>query len=79
MKEKNLPDDINLRSLEDLTKEADAIIDQLEKSKNLENSQEEYQKLIKLNNLIEKKFQTISKKISEKTRQKINNILNKND
>jgi len=35
--------------------------------------------LIKLNNLIEKKFQTISKKISEKTRQKINNILNKND
>tara|TARA_B100000965_G_scaffold110691_1_gene91409 strand:- start:5582 stop:5821 length:240 start_codon:yes stop_codon:yes gene_type:complete len=79
MKEKNLPDDINSRSLEDLTKEADAIIDQLEKSKNLENSQEEYQKLIKLNNLIEKKFQTISKKISEKTRQKINNILNKND
>ena len=79
MKEKNLPDDINLRSLEDLTKEADAIIDQLEKSKNLENSQEEYRKLIKLNNLIEKKFQTISKKISEKTRQKINNILNKND
>ena len=79
MNEKNLPDDINLRSLEDLTKEADAIIDQLEKSKNLENSQEEYQKLIKLNNLIEKKFQTISKKISEKTRQKINNILNKND
>ena len=79
MKEKNLPDDINSRSLEDLTKEADAIIDQLEKSKNLENSQEEYQKLIKLNNLIEKKFQTISKKIREKTRQKINNILNKND
>ena len=79
MNEKNLPDDINLRSLEELTKEANTIIDHLEKTKNLENYLNEYQKLIKLNNLIEKKFQSISKKINEKTKIKINKILNKND
>ena len=43
----------------------------MKKKKNLENSIEEYQKLIKLNNLIEKKFQTTSKNISKKTKEKI--------
>ena len=52
------------------------IIEQLEKEKNLENSLEAYQKLIKLNNIIEKKFQNSSKKISLKTRDKISQILN---
>jgi len=79
MKDKNLPNDINSRSLDQLTQEADAIIEQLEKSNNLENYLEEYQKLLKLNNLIEKKFQTISKKINNDTKEKITNILKKDD
>ena len=75
MKDKNLPDDINSKSVSELTQEANDIISQLEKEKNLENSLEDYQKLIKLNNIIEKKFQNSSKKISLKTRDKISQIL----
>ena len=76
MKDKNLPDDIKSKSLSELTKDVNNIIEQLEKEKNLENSLEDYQKLIKLNNIIEKKFQNSSKKISLKTRDKISQILN---
>jgi len=76
MKDKNLPDDIQSKSLSELTQEVNNIIEQLEKEKNLENSLEDYQKLIKLNNIIEKKFQNSSKKISLKTRDKISQILN---
>ena len=50
MKEKNLLVDNNSKSLEDLTKEINEIIKKLENEKNLENSLDEYQKLIKLNN-----------------------------
>ena len=75
MKDKNLPDDINLKSLNELTQEANKIIEQIEKEKNLENSLDEYQKLIRLNNIIEKKFQNTSKKISLETKDKINKIL----
>ncbi len=75
MKDKNLPDDIKSKSLSELTQEANNIIEQLEKEKNLENSLEDYQKLIKLNNIIGKKFQNSSKKISLKTRDKISQIL----
>jgi hypothetical protein len=74
MKDKNLPDDSSLLSLEDLTNKANNIIELLENEKNLENSVENYQKLIKLNNIIEKKFQKNSKKIGEKTQQKIQEI-----
>ena len=75
MKEKNLPEDINSKSLNDLTELAQNIIQNLESEKNLERSINEYQKLIKLNNLIEKKFQNNSKNISNKTKDKIVNIL----
>ena len=75
MKEKNLLGDNNSKSLEDLTKEINEIIKKLENEKNLENSIEEYQKLIKLNNIIEKKFQKKGKNISQNTKQKINNIV----
>jgi ribosomal protein RSM22 (predicted rRNA methylase) len=77
MKDKNLPDDINLKSLNELTQEANKIIEQIEKDKNFENSLDEYQKLIRLNNIIEKKFQNTSKKISLETKYKINKILSK--
>lgn len=78
MNEKNLPDDINFKTLNELTKIADKIIQNLENQKNLEESLDEYQKLIRLNNLIEKKFQKSSKEISESTKFKINEILIKN-
>jgi hypothetical protein len=78
MKDKNLPDDIKSKSLSELTQEANNIIEQLEKEKNLQNFLEAYQKLIKLNNIIEKKFQNSSKKISLKTRDKISQILSNN-
>ena len=79
MKDKNLPNDIQSKSVEELTDLATNIIENLENKKNLENSVEEYQMLIKLNNLIEKKFQKNSKQISEITKDKIKLILkNKN-
>ena len=79
MKVKNLPNDIQSKSVEELTDLATNIIENLENKKNLENSVEEYQMLIKLNNLIEKKFQKNSKQISEITKDKIKLILqNKN-
>ena len=79
MKDKNLPNDIQSKSVEELTDLATNIIENLENKKNLENSVEEYQMLIKLNNLIEKKFQKNSKQISESTKDKIKLILqNKN-
>jgi len=75
MNEKNLPDDINFKSIEDLTELANKIIENLENQKDLESSVKEYQKLLKLNMLIEKKFQRNSKEISEKTKLKIKGIL----
>ena len=79
MKDKNLPNDIQSKTVEELTDLATNIIENLENKKNLENSVEEYQTLIKLNNLIEKKFQKNSKQISENTKDKIKLILqNKN-
>ena len=77
MKEKNFPNNNNVKSLEELTNEVNEIIENLEKEKNLENSIEEYQKLIKLNNIIEKKFQTNSKNISLETKDKIDKIIKK--
>ena len=71
MKDKNLPNDYNSLSLEELTKEANKMIEDLENQKNLENSLENYQNLLKLNNIIEKKFQKDVKNISEKTKENI--------
>ena len=77
MKEKNFPNNNNSESLDELTKEVNQIIESLEKEKNLENSIEDYQKLIKLNKIIEKKFQTNSKNISSVTKDKIEKIIKK--
>ena len=77
MKEKNLPNNNNLKSLDELTNEANQIIENLEKEKNLENAIEDYQKLIKLNNIIERKFQASSKNILSETKDKINKIMKK--
>ena len=77
MKDKNLPNDYNSLSLEELTKEANKMIKDLENQKNLENSLENYQNLLKLNNIIEKKFQKDVKNISEKTKENIVKITSK--
>ena len=79
MKDKNLLDDIKDKSIDELTDMANNIIINLEKSKDLENSVNDYQKLIKLNNLIEKKFKKSSKDISENTKSKIKQISTKNE
>ena len=77
MNEKILPDDIELKSLNELTDIADRLIQELESKKNLEESIDDYQYLIKLNNLIEKKFQKDSKNISESTKLKIEELTSK--
>ncbi|MDC0043476.1 exonuclease VII small subunit [Candidatus Pelagibacter sp.] len=77
MKEKNLPDDKTSQSLEELTKDLYETIEKLEKEKNLENSLDNYQKLIRLNNMIEKNFQKKSKQISQLTKEKITKIISK--
>ena len=79
MKEKNLPLDYQLSSLEELTKKANSIIESLENEKNLNNSVDSYQELLKLNNLIEKKFQKNLKTISETTNNKIKEIVKRNE
>ena len=77
MNEKILPDDIESKSLSELTDIADKLIQELENKKNLEESINDYQYLIKLNNLIEKKFQKDTKNISEKAKLKIKELTSK--
>ena len=71
MKDKNLPNDYNSLTLEELTQEANKMIEDLENQKDLENSIKNYQTLLKLNNIIEKKFQKQIKSVSEKTKESI--------
>ena len=79
MNEKNLPDDIASKSLNELTDLADEIIKNLENENNLENTSEDYLNLLKINRLIEKKFQKNFKEISDRANFKIKDIkLNKN-
>jgi len=77
MKDKNLPNDYNSLSLEELTKEVNRMIEDLENQKDLENSIDSYQNLLKLNNIIEKKFQKDFKNINEKTKENILKITSK--
>ena len=77
MKVKNLPDDNDSKSLEKLTQEINSIIEKLEKQEDLKNSLNDYQELIKLNNIIEKKFQKKTKSIKQDMKEKIESITNK--
>ena len=79
MKDKNLPNNYNSLSLEELTTEANKMIEELENQNDLENSLDKYQNLIKLNNIIEKKFKKNIKEISGKSKEKISKINQKND
>ena len=77
MKDKNLPNNYNTLSLEELTQEANRMIEDLENQKDLENSIESYQTLLKLNNIIEKKFQKDIRSISENTKENILKVISK--
>ncbi len=79
MKDKNLPNDYNSLSLEELTIEANKMIEELENQKDLGNSSDKYKNLVKLNNIIENKFKKNIKEISEKSKEKISKINQKND
>ena len=77
MNEKNLPDDINSKTLDELTQEAQKLINKLENDENLQNSISSYQELVKLNKIIEKKFFRESQNITKDVKDKINKILKK--
>ena len=77
MKDKNLPNDYSSLTIEELTNQANKMIEELENQNNLENTIEKYQDLLRLNNIIEKKFQKNAKNISEKTKENILKIRSK--
>ena len=77
MKDKNLPHDNISSSLEELTDEANQIIESLENEKDLNNSIESYQQLLKLNKIIEKEFNKNFKSISDETNKKVKEIIRK--
>ena len=77
MKDKIIPPNYDQYSIEELTEKANKIIESLEKENDLNNSVENYQELLKLNNIIEKKFQQNSKSIGVETNKKIKEITKK--
>ena len=79
MKDKILPLDYDQYSIDELTAKANRIIESLEKKNDLNNSVESYQELLRLNSIIEKKFQKNLKSISEETNKKIEKIVKKNE
>ena len=70
MKDKNLQNDYKSLSLEELTKEANKMVENLENEKDLENSIENYQNLLKLNNIIEKNFNKMLSILTKKLKKK---------
>ena len=77
MKDKNLLPDNNDSTLEELTDQANQILESLENEKDLNNSVESYQELLKLNNIIEKKFHKSFKSLSQETKIKVKEIIKK--
>ncbi len=71
MKEKNIPNNYNTLSIEELTNLANKMVEDLENQKDLDGSIENYQKILKLNNIIEKKFKENVKNINEKTKENL--------
>ena len=79
MKDKILPLDYDQYTIEELTEKANIIIESLEKENDLISSVESYQELLKINNIIEKKFHKNFKSIGEETNKKIKEITKKNE
>ena len=70
MNVKDFLDDIDKKSLTELTELVDYLIKNLENKKDLDVSMDDYQQILKINNLLQKKFQIASKEISEKSKKK---------
>ena len=66
-------------SVQKHTEKANKIIESLEKENDLNNSVDSYRELLKLNNIIEKKFHKNFKTIGEETNKKIKVITKKNE
>ena len=79
MIDKKLPLDNNPHSLEEVTDQANKIIESLENEKDLSNSVESYQELLKLNKVIEKKLHKNFKNIGEETNNRVKEIIKKNE
>ena len=79
MKDKILPPDYDQFSVEELIEKVNKIIKSLESENDLNNSVVSYQELLKLNNIIEKKFHKNYKSIGEETNKKIKEITKKNE
>ena len=79
MKDKILPLDYDQYSVEELIEKANKIIEALEKEDDLNNSADSYQELLKLNNIIQKKFHKNFKSIGEETNKRIKKITKKNE
>ena len=77
MKDKNLLPDNNNSTLEELKDQANQILESLENEKDLNNSVESYQQLLRLNNIIEKKFNKSFRSIGEETNKKVKEIVKK--
>tara|TARA_A100000164_G_scaffold356204_1_gene365533 strand:- start:1074 stop:1322 length:249 start_codon:yes stop_codon:yes gene_type:complete len=77
MKDKNLPPDISICSLEELTNQANQLVELLENENDLNKSTESYQRLLQLNDIIEKKFKKNLKSINEEAKKKVKEIFNK--
>ena len=77
MKDKNKQSDYDRMTLEELTNEANRIINFLENHENIENETESYQNLLKLNGYIEKKFSSTVKNINIRTKEKIISLSSK--
>ena len=77
MKDKNKQSDYDGMTLEELTNEANRIINFLENHENIENETESYQNLLKLNGYIEKKFSSNVKNINIRTKEKIISLSSK--
>ena len=77
MKDKDLPLDNDSLSLEELTNQVKKKIEILENERDISNSIESYQELLRLNKAIEKKFYENFKNISEKTKNIVKDISKK--
>ena len=65
MNSKNIPADMENKSIEEAQQEVCDILELLEKEVSLENSLDKYNRLLQLNNHIERRFRDKSKKISQ--------------
>ena len=67
MKLENIPDDIKSKSLKEAREEIDTILSKLERQNvNLDDSKNDYQRLIQLNKYIDELFKKKFREISEK-------------